>query len=142
MPEMLAPTLASRLRLAVVRLNRRLRAQRVHAPVTLSQASALSTLHGRGPLTPGELAAAERVQPPTMTRLLAGLEEAGLLTRGPHPSDGRQCLLELTDAGRAVIAAEVGARERWLERRLAELDAGERAVLDRAAAIIDRMAGA
>ena len=134
-------TLASRLRLAVVRLNRRLRAQRTNATVSLTQLAAMSTLFKCGPLTPGELAAKEGVQPPSMTRVIAALEEFGFVTRRPHPTDGRQAIVALTDHGRAFHDAEVSAREAWLDRRLAELDDDERELLARAAEIIDRMAG-
>lgn len=133
--------LASRLRLAVVRLTRRLRAQRVNSAISLTQVSALSTLHKCGPLTPGELAAKEGVQPPSMTRVIAALEEFGFATRRPHPTDGRQAIVELTEAGLAYIDEEVSAREAWLDKRLAELTPEDRAVLSRAAEIIDRMAG-
>nr|WP_169735375.1 MarR family transcriptional regulator [Actinokineospora inagensis] len=133
--------LTSRLRLAVVRLNRRLRAQRTNSSVTLTQISALSCLHKCGPLTPGELAAKEGVQPPSMTRVIAALEELGYASRSPHPSDGRQAIVALTDDGRAYIEADISAREAWLDKRLAELDDEDRAVLARAADIIDRMAG-
>ena len=134
-------TLASRLRLAVVRLNRRLRAQRANSTVSLTQLAAMSTLWKRGPLTPGELAAREGVQPPSMTRVIAALEELGFVTRRPHPTDGRQAIVALTDAGRTYHDAEVSIREAWLDRRLAELDDDERELLERAAEIIDRMAG-
>ncbi|QFZ16493.1 MarR family winged helix-turn-helix transcriptional regulator [Saccharothrix syringae] len=133
--------LASRLRLAVVRLNRRLRAQRVNSAISLTQVSALSTLHKCGPLTPGELAAKEGVQPPSMTRVIAALEEYGFATRRPHPTDGRQAIVELSEAGLNYINEEVSAREAWLDARLAELTPEERGVLSRAAGIIDRMAG-
>jgi len=133
--------LTSRLRLAVVRLNRRLRAQRSNASVTLTQLSALSCLYKGGPLSPGELAAREGVQPPSMTRVIAALEELGYLSRSPHPSDGRQAIVAITDAGRTYVDADITAREAWLDRQLAELDDGEREVLARAVEIIDRMAG-
>jgi DNA-binding MarR family transcriptional regulator len=133
--------LASRLRLAVVRLNRRLRAQRVNSAISLTQVSALSTLHKCGPLTPGELAAKEGVQPPSMTRVIAALEEFGFATRRPHPTDGRQAIVELSEAGLSYINEEVSAREAWLDKRLAELTPEDRGVLSRAAEIIDRMAG-
>jgi DNA-binding MarR family transcriptional regulator len=133
--------LASRLRLAVVRLNRRLRAQRTNSSITLTQVSALSTLHKCGPLTPGELAAKEGVQPPSMTRVIAALEEFGFATRRPHPTDGRQAIVQLSEAGLAFVNEEVGAREAWLDKRLAELTTEERELLSRAAEIIDRMAG-
>ena len=133
--------LAGRLRIAVVRLNRRLRAQRAtEAAVTLTQLSALSSLHQHGPLSPGELAAKERVQPPSMTRVIAALADAGFVTRTPHPADRRQTVVALTEAGRTYVDAEVCARERWLDERLAELSDQERAVLWRAAEIVERMA--
>jgi DNA-binding MarR family transcriptional regulator len=133
--------LASRLRLAVVRLNRRLRAQRTNSAISLTQVSALSTLYKCGPLTPGELAAKEGVQPPSMTRVIAALEELGYATRRPHPTDGRQAIVELSPAGLAYHDAEVTAREAWLDRKLAELGPEDRELLSRAAEIIDRMAG-
>jgi DNA-binding MarR family transcriptional regulator len=134
-------TLAGRLRIAVVRLNRRLRVQRDSAAVvTLTQLSALSTLHQYGPMSPGELATRERVQPPSMTRVIAALIELGFVDRSPHPTDGRQTVVALSEPGRAFVDAEVCARERWLDERLAELSADERAVLWRAAEIVDRMA--
>lgn len=140
-PESTEPSLASRLRLAVVRLNRRLRAQRTNSSVTLTQVSALSALRKCGPLTPGELAAKEGVQPPSMTRVISALEDYGFVSRRPHPTDGRQAIVELTDQGAAYLRAEVSAREAWLDSRLAELDESDRELLTRAAEIIDRMAG-
>jgi DNA-binding MarR family transcriptional regulator len=131
--------LASALRLSIVRLNRRLRAQRADTSVTLTQLAALSTLKTHGALTPGELAAHEKVQPPSMTRVLARLEEHGLVSRRPHPTDGRQSVVELTTAGRELLAQEVRMREAWLARRLAELTAEEREVLRAASAVIDKL---
>jgi DNA-binding MarR family transcriptional regulator len=136
-----ASTLTSRLRLAVVRLNRRLRAQRTNSTVSLTQVSAMSTLYKCGPLTPGELAAKEGVQPPSMTRVLSALEEMGIVSRRPHPSDGRQAIVELTGLGKKMVVEDITAREAWLDHRLATLTEDERAVLSRAAEIIDRMAG-
>ncbi|SFS56266.1 MarR family winged helix-turn-helix transcriptional regulator [Saccharopolyspora flava] len=134
-------TLASRLRLAVVRLNRRLRAQRADSALTLSQLSALSCLHKAGSMTPGELASKEGVQPPSMTRVIAALEDNGLVVRRPHPTDGRQAIVEVTEAGAARVEEEVTIRERWLDQQLAELNAEELEVLSRASEIIDRLAG-
>ncbi|SFP46551.1 DNA-binding transcriptional regulator, MarR family [Amycolatopsis arida] len=133
-------SLASRLRLAVVRLNRRLRAQRTSSDVSLTQISAMSTLHKCGAMTPGQLAAKEGVQPPSMTRVIAALEELGYVERRPHPTDGRQAIVELSGRGLDYIHATISAREAWLDKRLAELTDDERAVLSRAAEIIDRMA--
>jgi DNA-binding MarR family transcriptional regulator len=133
-------TLASRLRLATVRLNRRLRVQRTSSSVTLTQLSALFCVYKCGPLTPGELAAKEVVQPPSMTRVIAALEEHGYVSRRPHPSDGRQAIVEITEEGSTLIQADISAREVWLDKRLAELSESELEVLSRAAEIIDRMA--
>ncbi|TNC28156.1 MarR family winged helix-turn-helix transcriptional regulator [Amycolatopsis alkalitolerans] len=135
------PALAGRLRLAVVRLNRKLRAQRTDQNVSLTQLAALSTLHKCGALTPGRLAAKEGVQPPSMTRVITALEEMGYVARTPHPTDGRQAIVTLTEAGASFVEATISVREAWLDRKLAELSGDEREVLARAAEIIDRMAG-
>ena len=131
--------LASALRLAVVRLNRRMRAQRADTSVTLTQLAAMSTLDFRGPLTPGELAAHEKVQPPSMTRVLTALEERGLVARRPHPTDGRQVIVELTAAGKELCKDEVRMREAWLSRRVAELSPEDREVLRKAVEVINRL---
>ncbi|NIH78329.1 DNA-binding MarR family transcriptional regulator [Amycolatopsis viridis] len=141
MSDVREPALASRLRLAVVRLNRKLRAQRTGENVSLTQLAALSTLHKCGPLTPGKLAAKEGVQPPSMTRVIAALEDFGFVERSPHPTDGRQSIVALTERGRAFVGETILVREAWLDRKLTELSGEEREVLARAAEIIDRMAG-
>ncbi|MCF6744142.1 MarR family transcriptional regulator [Blastococcus sp. KM273128] len=133
--------LAHELRLAVMRFSRRLRNQRVDTSVTLTHLAALSTLKRHGPMSPGELAAHERVQPPSMTRVVVALENAGLVTRTPHPTDGRQVIIELTPAAEEMLSAEAQAREAWLASRLQELTAEERAVLREAAEIMDKLAG-
>ncbi|HEX6754976.1 MAG TPA: MarR family transcriptional regulator [Mycobacteriales bacterium] len=131
--------LASALRLSVVRLNRRLRGQRADTSVTLTQLAALSTLKRHGALTPGELAAHEKVQPPSMTRVLAALEERALVERRPHPTDGRQALVELTTTGRDLLHSEVRMREAWLARKLGELSDEERTLLRSASELIDKL---
>lgn len=132
-------TLSGRLRVAVVRLNRRLRAQS-DSTVTLSQLSTLACLSKCGALSPRDLAAKEGVQPPSMTRMIAALEGAGLVARRQHPTDGRQAIVELTDEGQRHIEAERHARERWLEMRLAEISEEERETVSRAVEILERMA--
>jgi DNA-binding MarR family transcriptional regulator len=132
--------LAHDLRLAVMRFSRRLRTQRVDTSVTLTHLAALSTLQRNGPMSPGELAAHERVQPPSMTRVVVALENMGLVTRTPHPTDGRQVIIELTPAAEELLGAEARAREAWLSERLHELTAEEREVLREAAAIMDKLA--
>jgi DNA-binding MarR family transcriptional regulator len=132
--------LAHDLRLAVMRLSRRLRNQRVDTSVTLTHLATLSTLRQHGPMSPGELAAHERVQPPSMTRVVVALEGMGLVTRTPHPTDGRQVVIGLTDGAEELLSTEARAREAWLSERLQELSAEERAVLREAAAIMDKLA--
>lgn len=132
--------LSSALRLAVMRLARRMRAERADTSLSLSQLATLATLERHGPMTPRELAAAERVQPPSMTRLAASLEAAGLATRTAHPYDGRQVLLEASPAGVALLREDRRRRDAWLAQRLAELDDDEREVLRRASSVLDRLA--
>ena len=132
--------LAHDLRLAVMRFSRRLRHQQVDTSVTLTQLSALSTLKRHGPMSPGELAGHERVQPPSMTRVVAALESRGLVTRSPHPTDGRQVVIGLAPAAEVLLTAEARAREAWLSGRLGELTDTERAVLREAATIMEKLA--
>ena len=132
--------LAHELRLAVMRFSRRLRNQRVDTSVTLTHLAALSTLKRHGPMSPGELAAHERVQPPSMTRVVVALEGKGLVTRTPHPTDGRQVVIDLTPAAEDLINEEVRAREAWLSSQLQQLTAEERAVLREASLIMDKLA--
>jgi DNA-binding MarR family transcriptional regulator len=134
--------LASALRLSVMRLARRMRAERADTTLSLSQLAALATVERLGRLTPGELAAQERVQPPSMTRIVQTLQDAGLLQRTPHPTDGRQALLEATAEGRALLREDRRRREAWLAHRLDELDESDRAVLRDAVAVLDRLASA
>jgi DNA-binding MarR family transcriptional regulator len=133
--------LASALRLAVMRLARRMRSERADTSLTLTQLATLATLERRGPLTPRELAAAERVQPPSMTRIAASLEAAGLVTRTDHPTDGRQVLLSLAPAGVALLREDRRRREAWLAQQLRALDPEDLDVLRRATAVLDRLAG-
>ena len=129
------------LRLAVLRFSRRLRSHRVDTSVTLTHLATLSTLQRHGPMSPGELAAHERVQPPSMTRVVGALEAMGLVTRTPHPTDGRQVVIDLTPAAEELLTAEARAREAWLAGRLHQLSPDERAVLREAAGILDKLAG-
>jgi DNA-binding MarR family transcriptional regulator len=132
--------LASTLRVGVMRLSRRLRSQRAEHDLSLTQIAALGTLDVHGALTPRELAHHERVQPPSMTRVLAALEERGLVTRTPHPTDGRQQLVSCTAEATALLREDRRRRDAWLAQRLADLTCEERATLREAAAILDRLA--
>jgi DNA-binding MarR family transcriptional regulator len=135
-----AAQLAEQLRAAIARLNRRLRQTRPVGELTQNQLSVLASLELAGALTPRELSDAERVQPPTMTKVLARLEERGLIQRAPHPSDGRQVLLSATEAGRAVLLEQRRVKAEWLTRRVAGLPAPDRDILAQAAEILDRIA--
>ncbi|WP_395691040.1 MarR family winged helix-turn-helix transcriptional regulator [Nocardioides sp.] len=133
--------LASELRLSVMRLRRRLATERhPDNELSLGQMAVLGCLyrHG-GALTIGELAAAERVQPPSMTRTVNCLEGSGDVVRRPHPTDRRQVVVELSDTGRARLLADRDRRTAWLAQRLRELTPDERAVLRQAAPILERL---
>ncbi|GAA1638407.1 MarR family transcriptional regulator [Saccharothrix algeriensis] len=132
--------LTERLRDAITRLNRRLRQERPVGDLTVTQLSALTSLRIGGALTPRELSEAERVQPPTMTKIVAKLEERGLISRTPHPTDGRQVLLSPSDQGLAVLEDYQRVRDEWLAGKLAELTAVERETVARAAALLERLA--
>ncbi|MDO3400202.1 MarR family transcriptional regulator [Mycolicibacterium neoaurum] len=133
--------LPSDLSLAVIRLARQLRFRRPDSPVSLSQLSALATLVKEGPITPGALAARERVRPPSMTRVIASLVDLGFVDRIAHPDDRRQVLVSVSPAGMELIEAERRASREWLQQRLDELTADERTTLLAAAdlmlAIVD-----
>lgn len=137
-----AVQLAPMLRDAITRLNRRVRQARPVGDLTVTQLSALTSLELGGALTPRELADVERVQPPTMTKIVAKLEDRGLVLRSPHPTDGRQVILSATESGRAVLAHHERARDEWLATRLAELTPEERDSLRRAAEILQKVARA
>lgn len=135
-----AEPLAKTLRDAITRLGRRVRQAHPVGDLTFSQLSALTSLQLAGALTPRELADVERVQPPTMTKIVGKLEERGLVARTPHPTDGRQVILAATDQGRAVYAQYERARNEWLARQLEQLTPEERATLAQAAEILQRVA--
>ncbi|HEX6517349.1 MAG TPA: MarR family transcriptional regulator [Nocardioidaceae bacterium] len=136
--------LASLLRVSVARLNRRLRAERDPANEELSvgQLSVLGTLFRDGPSSIGELAAQERVQPPSMTRTVNCLADGGYVERRPHETDGRQVVVALAQKGEQTLAADRRRREAWLAQRLRELTPEEREVLRKAASILERLAHA
>lgn len=132
--------LTERLRDAITRLNRRLRQERPVGDLTVTQLSALTSLRIGGALTPRELSEAERVQPPTMTKIVAKLEERGLISRTPHPTDGRQVLLSPSAQGLAVLEDYQRVRDEWLAGKLAGFTAQERDTVSRAAALLERLA--
>jgi DNA-binding MarR family transcriptional regulator len=136
--------LATALRISVSRLARRLRAQRATAGLTEAvlsetQLAALSALEVHQAMTPGELADHEKVQPPSMTRVIAVLEERNLVIRSPHPTDRRQVILTVTEEGRGVVQRVRRRKDAWLARRLAELTDSERATLRAAVPILEKL---
>ena len=106
-----------------------------------SQLAALSTIERHGPMTPSELALRERIQRPTVTRMLARLEEAGLVVRTPDPHDGRSSLVAPTPAALALTSELRTRKTAYLARQIEELSAEERATLERAAEVLERMLG-
>ncbi|HUB38974.1 MAG TPA: MarR family transcriptional regulator [Streptosporangiaceae bacterium] len=137
------PGLATALRISVSRLARRLRAERqtkgLEPGLSDTQLAALASLERHSTMTPGELADHEKVQPPSMTRVIAALEELGLVMRAPHATDRRQVVLTVTDRGREVVQQSRRLREEWLAKRLRELTPEERAALRAAAPVLEKL---
>ena len=134
------PELAGRLRLAVTRLARRLRRE-VDAGISASQLTTMATLSRSSGMTLGELAAVERVQPPTMTKIVAGLEAAGLTIRETDQSDRRVARVRLSQAGDRLIRRSRSRKNAYLARMLLDLPAGDRAALERAVPVLERLLG-
>lgn len=132
--------LAEGLRPAVMRLARRLRQMRDDTlGLTPSQLSAMGVLLSSGDQLMGELAVAEKVAPPSMTRVVNTLEERELVARRPDPRDRRQCLVALTDSGRQVLLANRRRRSEWLAQRIDELSPDDQEVLRRAVGVLERI---
>lgn len=126
--------------MAVTRLHRRLR-QEALPGITPSQEAALGTIRRLGQPTLGELAQAEQVQPPTMTRVVAALEAAGLVARRPDASDGRVSRVELTARGRSILDRSRSLKTAYLSRRLAGLSPEERTRAGALADVLERLLG-
>ncbi|MGI8666276.1 MAG: MarR family winged helix-turn-helix transcriptional regulator [Jatrophihabitans sp.] len=135
----LTAELASLLRLSLLRAARRIRSQRVNTSATLSQLSALATVGKCGPMSAGEVAAIERVQPPSMTKILASLEASGWVRRAAHPDDRRQSIISITDAGRDLLEQETRARDEWLAQRLVDFSPEDIKILRDAVDVLDRL---
>jgi DNA-binding MarR family transcriptional regulator len=136
--------LATAMRISISRLARRLRVERLGLGGTETvlsdiQLAALAALARHDSMTPGELAEHEKVQPPSMTRVIAVLEERGLVKREPHATDRRQVVLTVTDEGRDVVQRVRRRREAWLAQRLQELTPDERHILRAAAPILEKL---
>lgn len=133
--------LASELRLSVMRLRRRLAGERdPDNALSMGAMAVLGCLYRNGDRTVGELAAHERIQPPSMTRIVSGLVEGGFVTRRAHETDGRQVVVSLSDRGRTTLLADRARRDAWLAQRLGGLTTEERDTLRRAAPLLERLA--
>src|SRR4051812_17378496 len=135
---MVTTSVAAHLRVVVARTARRLR-QEAGTDLSPSQTAALATIERHGPLTPSELATHERIQRPTATRVIARLEEAGLVERAADPTDGRSSLVSMSAEGRALLEQLRANKDAYLARRLDALDPDELAALERAADILERV---
>ena len=136
-----ATALAARLRLGVTRLARRLR-QEAEAGVTPSMLSALSSAERKGSVTMRDLCHAEQVQPPTMTRIVASLVEAGLVVREQDPVDGRVAWVTVTPEGRRLLERSRRRKEAYLAKSLRSLEPEELRTLEAAAEILERLTDA
>jgi DNA-binding MarR family transcriptional regulator len=133
--------LAGEVRASVTRLSRRLRAERGATDVSLVQLSVLSTLHRRGAMGAGDLAAEERTQAQSLTRPLAELDGRGLITRTPDPHDRRRVIVAITAAGFGVLRTDAAQRRAWLAKAIeGQLSATERELLHLATQLLDRLA--
>jgi DNA-binding MarR family transcriptional regulator len=129
--------LAARLRLIVTRLHRRLRQQSTTG-ISPSQLSALSSIDRMGPVTLGDLALIEQVQPPTMTRIVSALEESGLVSREIDRLDRRVARVRLSAEGRRLLQKIRTRKNAYVARQLRTLAPEERQVLESAAPILER----
>ncbi|WP_350348083.1 MarR family transcriptional regulator [Agromyces sp. G08B096] len=130
---------STELRLAVMRLARRLRQERAETELSGSQYSALAWTVSEGQLTPGRLAELERVTPPSMNRTVNCLVDAGHLVRTADAGDGRKVLLRATESGEAIVRETRRRRDAWLAKRFAALTPDERETLAKATMILGRL---
>jgi len=128
------------LRAAVLVLARRVRQQVAGGEISSTEGAVLGHLGRCGPMTPGQLARAEHVQPPSMTRVIELLERREFVRREPHPTDGRQILVTRTAAGDAFVQASKQVRSAWLRERIDQLDPAERQALAGATEALSRLA--
>jgi DNA-binding MarR family transcriptional regulator len=134
---------ATFVRRAVSALGRRLRAQRPESDLSLTKLSVLGHLFRRGSMTSADLAALERVQPQSLTRVLAELLKAGFVSRRADTQDARRLLLDITGEGRAMLSRDMQLRDAWLARAMnEELSATERELLRLAGQLMERLANA
>ena len=132
--------LAADLRVAVTHAVRRIRQERSSEQITDGQYAVLAALSNRGPMTPTALAEDQQVQPPHITRVINALVAAGLARRDRHPTDRRQVVVSITEAGQAEVRETRRRRNEWLAGRIKGFDQAEREVLSRAVVLLRRVA--
>jgi DNA-binding MarR family transcriptional regulator len=143
MTEQTVALAAASLRRGTMRLGRRLRMERPEQGVASAELSVLGLLYRRGPMSAGELAWAERVQPQSLTRTLAALQDRGQIRRQPDPDDRRRSVLSITEPGTEVLLADVAQRDSWLTMAMAErLSPAETQLLMMAGELMERLAEA
>ena len=125
---------------AIGLLVRRVRAAAASHDLSLTESAVMARLAKDGPATTADLARAEGMKPQSMGTTIAALEEMGMVSRKPHPSDGRQMNIELTAEGVAVRKSARDAKQTWLAQAIAQLDKQEQATLFKAGEIIRRLA--
>ena len=128
--------IADQLHSAAIHLLRKLRKEDEGSGLNAPRLSALSVIVFGGPITLGDLAAAEQVRPPTMTRIVNALEEQGLVTRKPNKDDGRSTLLSATPAGKKLLMEGRARRVRALAKQIAALSREQRSALQEASEIL------
>ncbi|MFC9078174.1 MarR family winged helix-turn-helix transcriptional regulator [Streptomyces sp. NPDC057062] len=131
---------AAAVRRGVVRLGRRLRQERGEGSLSPNELGVLGHLSRHGHATPGEIAAAERQRPQSLTRVFAELEAEGLIAREAGTVDRRRSVLRLTETGLRALERDMADRDAWLAGALASLGGTERGVLVLASAIMERLA--
>ena len=131
---------ADRFHSAAIHALRHVRREDPATGLSAARLSALSVLVFGGPRTVGELAAAEQVRSPTMSRLVAEMEAEGLVERRPSPEDRRAVVVSATDAGRRTMAEGRRRRVAALSDRLRRLPAADVALLEQAAALMEGLA--
>jgi DNA-binding MarR family transcriptional regulator len=139
---MTTPEVATAVRRAVAALARRLRAARPANGLSLTKLSLLGHLYRKGSMSAAELAALERVQPQSLTRVIAELSHAGLITRRPDVNDGRRVLLDITGDGLGLLTHDMQQRDAWLAKAMSDLSVTERELLRLAAQLMERLADA
>lgn len=125
--------------LAIGLLVRRLRAASASHDLSWTERAVLARLSREGPATVSELARAESMKPQSMGATIAALEELALVERKPHPTDGRQVRILLTEAGAALCEQTRTAKLTWLAEAIAQLDEAEQRTLFEAGEIIRRL---